>query len=185
MSHEDEYEYDDYEPLATEFKPRNILAQPGEPFDLDTLVKESESRIAKTVESGANPLLSVEDIAKLEEIRYLHDTALARSLKRDGHSKSSEGSLTIELGTYWARADGDNPKPGVSLYSYVLGPSRMHHFGTIDRALETVRGWYATEMSQPEEYDEEDLEEFDSALFDALQGSITVINLNTPEENTK
>ncbi len=46
------------------------------------------------------------------------------------------------------RMDGEAPLSikNVEVYSYVLGPSRMHHFDTLDNALAAMRKWHADEM---------------------------------------
>jgi hypothetical protein len=185
-----EYEYDNHftNDGDRDFKPIDIFKGAEIPFDFEALTAESDARIAATASAGKPVLLTVEELAKIDEIRYLHDTALARALKRDGHSKSSEGNITIDIGNYWERSDGDKPEVGVNLYSYVLGPSRSHWFASIDRALETVRVWYAREMSSPAEYNwgDDGKEEFDSAMFDALAGKITIVEISEdPEEEHK
>lgn len=130
-------------------------------IDLESVAAESEARIAASLsptQSSSNKdvsasfrVISDEDQAKLSEIIYLHDTALERALRRDGHSKSSEGGISIDIGSYWDRQrDADQEqRVAVSIYAYVIGDHRQHNFGTIDRALETVRYWYAREMAQP------------------------------------
>jgi len=157
---ESDYKYDNHysNTYKADFKPINLFVGESADYDFDNLVAESEARIAATLKSGNEVILSPTDLAKIEEIRYLHDTALRRALKRDGHSKSNEGSLTIQLGNYWSRLDDDGettikPEVGVELYSYVLGPHRSHWFASIDRALETVRLWHAQEMSSPAEFE--------------------------------
>ena len=138
-----------------DLKPRDFFSGSSNPVDFDEVIKESEARIAATIAADKPVILSVEDLAKIAEIQYLHDIALARAMKRDGHSKSGEGAMEISLGNSWQRMgaedeDGDAVEIGVSLYAYVLGPNRNHWFASIDRALETVRVWYAQEFSSPE-----------------------------------
>ena len=67
--------------------------------------------------------------------------------KGDGHCKSSEGQVNVSFGNYWERQEGDPLAiRGVEIYSYVLGPHRMHYFDTLDEALRTVREWHKAEM---------------------------------------
>ena len=154
------YDYDDYHGNGgdVDLKPINFIGSNGAAVDFEQVVAESEARIAATIAAGAEVVITAEDLAKVEEIRWLHDTAIKRALARDGHSKSGEGLISLSFGTYWGRLDDDgNPTVKqdveVSIYAYVIGTNRSHNFATIDRALETVRVWYANEMSRPEKYD--------------------------------
>lgn len=67
----------------------------------------------------------------------------------DGHCKSSEGAISVNWPPFFWRDDEPEVKsgPSVSIYSYVLGPHRDHHFATIDEALAEVRKWHAQEMA--------------------------------------
>lgn len=147
MSIEDAKKIDDYYLNQThpDFKPISVGASVSDE-DLKTIIKESRKRVESNVSSGVVVLTDVQQ-AQVAEMIFLHDTALRHALERDGHSKSSEGALEISFGNSWERWDGDNVEPGVTLYSYVLGPNRNHYFATIERALETVQVWYAMEMS--------------------------------------
>jgi len=138
-----------------------------------TVIEESERRIAQALSSVKTavstlspkkdnpyslfPIISIADQIKVAEIVHLHDLAMTRAVARDGHSKTSEGHLSLSFGNYWNRIgeDADAPPVGVSLYAYVVGDGRSHHFGTIDRALETVRYWYARELSLPPQFGDE------------------------------
>lgn len=131
-----------------------------------------------------NPtLLTQDDIDKLTEIQNLLDEGLAHYLTYEGHCKSSEGHVSVNLANSWDRRRGENPIT-VEVYSYVLGPHRSHSFDSVDEALEEVRKWHAQEM----EYDpdtEENLaaaeemtqaaQEFIETMLD--QGRLTVINV--------
>jgi hypothetical protein len=117
---------------------------------MDTVTRDSNDHIASLIagSTGNNLLLTVEDQAKLTEIVRLHDEAMKLALQRDGAMKSADGALSIHFGTYLSRNSIDNPEPldsgiKVSLYAYVVGSGRNHLFNSIDRALETVRFWYA------------------------------------------
>jgi hypothetical protein len=86
--------------------------------------------------------------AKIEEIQRLLDEAYAHYFEfSDGHCKSSEGWIQIDLPTYFMRRDGDE-QVAVSVYSYALGPSRLHRFESVDEALENVKQWHADEMTR-------------------------------------
>ena len=106
------------------------------------------------------------------EIRRLLAEAYADYFARcnDGH-KSSEGAIQLHYPSIF-----DDLPPlevsGISIYSYVLGPSRMHDWfrgkglssyackwvgdaDPIQGALEDVRGWHAQQMAyQPHENDD-------------------------------
>lgn len=104
---------------------------------------------ALPMENPAQPtILTQGDIDKLTEIQNLLDEGLAHYLTYEGHCKSSEGHVSVNLGTSWDRRRGENPIT-VDVYSYVLGPERSHSFDSVDEALKEVRGWHAREM----EYD--------------------------------
>lgn len=83
---------------------------------------------------------------KLEEIQRLLAEAYEHYFANsDGHCKSSEGAIEIGLPPFYWR---EKPaQPSLSIYSYVLGPSRTHYFATIDEALAAVRGWHEREMA--------------------------------------
>ena len=99
-------------------------------------------------------ILNDNDQAKLRELVNLLDEAYRNYFaKSDGHCKSAEGAVRVHLGDYFTRSDGDF-RIGVSVYSYVLGPHRDHHFDSIDEALDTVRRWHKAEMEHDYEADE-------------------------------
>lgn len=81
---------------------------------------------------------------KIRELMRLHDEAFDAMMRVDGHCKSSEGYVELCLTNHTDRAAGVDPLEvqSVGVYSYVLGPSRMHHFDSVDEALETVRKWH-------------------------------------------
>lgn len=88
--------------------------------------------------------MNPDDMTTIAEIIRLHDEAFEHYQKDPccGGWKSSEGAVSIEFGNYWER---DEP-PAVSVYSYALGPSRMHHFKSPAEALAAVRQWHKEEM---------------------------------------
>ena len=110
------------------------------------------------------PLISEQDIANLTEIQRLLDEGLKHYLTYEGHCKSSEGYVSIEVsfGTSWDRFDAAErgttvkPKYNVNVYSYVLGPHRSHDFDYPEDALEAVREWHAAEMAFDPEKDDID-----------------------------
>lgn len=102
--------------------------------------------------------MDVKDKNKLLQIRKLLKEAYDHYFKySDGHCKSAEASISIEFGNYWTDEKCELPITGVSIYSYVLGPSRDHYFSTIDKALQTVIQWHKEEMSH--DYEKDRLEE--------------------------
>ncbi len=85
---------------------------------------------------------------KLIKIRKLLKEAYDHYFKySDGHCKSSEGHISIDFGDYWSDKNCELKITGVSIYSYVLGPSRSHYFDSLDEALDTVVQWHSDEMS--------------------------------------
>jgi len=95
------------------------------------------------------------DFTKLLQIRKLLKEAYDHYFKlSDGHCKISEGSISIEFGDYWSDKNCECKITGVSIYSYVLGSSRLHYFDNLDKALETVLQWYNEEMTMTYDYDD-------------------------------
>lgn len=101
-------------------------------------------------------LITAQEMADLAEIDRLLHEANEHSLRSDGHCKSSEGHIGVSLGNHWDRIpDDEGRKPvGVTIYSYLLGPHRDHHFDDTAQALAVVRNWHAREMSYDEEREE-------------------------------
>lgn len=93
---------------------------------------------------------SPDTLAKLTELMRLHDEACQAAMALDGHCKSSEGQVEIRLTDYFERRDGTAPLTvtGISVYAYVVGPSRMHHFNSLDEALAAVRRWHSLTMEE-------------------------------------
>jgi hypothetical protein len=85
---------------------------------------------------------------QLAEIQALLDEAYQHYFDNsDGYCKSSEGYVEVRFNNYFDRRDGQPLKiTGVGVYSYVLGPSRMHDFDSVEAALTAVRQWHAKEM---------------------------------------
>jgi len=88
----------------------------------------------------------------VSEIQRLVFEMYDHYIERAGYGwKSSEGALTIELGTYFDRAeDGSMPSPSISIYSYIFDLSgrggRTHYFDNPRVALAAVREAHAREM---------------------------------------
>ncbi len=85
----------------------------------------------------------------LTEIRRLLVEAYDDYFKRsDGYCKSSEGYIEVRYPNYFDREHyPDGAASGINVYSYVLGPNRMHYFDTFEAALEAVGGWHAEQLS--------------------------------------
>lgn len=90
---------------------------------------------------------------KIHEIQRLLAEAYKHYFKfSDGHCKSGEGAVSIHLPAFFWDEDADR-EPSVEVYSYVLGPSRSHHFKTASEALEAVREWHRDEMNNDWDHD--------------------------------
>lgn len=94
-------------------------------------------------------------LAQLRELRELMDAAYAHYFDTtDGHCKGSEGYVAVHFNTVHDRRAGEPFKIArVGVYSYVLGPHRMHEFDSMEEALATVREWHAQEMANDEGMD--------------------------------
>lgn len=94
-------------------------------------------------------------LREVEEIRRLLAEAYTHWWENcdDHHSKTSEGAVTIDLPPWFWNDGHENERPGVSVYSYVLGPSRSHYFDDSTEALSEVRRWHEREMNR--DYSEE------------------------------
>ncbi|MDT0442341.1 hypothetical protein [Streptomyces johnsoniae] len=89
----------------------------------------------------------------LRELQRLLDEAYGHYFAfGDGYCKSSEGYMGLHFNNYFDRQDGEPLRiKGVDVYSYVLGPHRMHNFKSLSEALEAVRKWHAREMASDSE----------------------------------
>lgn len=127
-------------------------------------------------------LLSLEDIDKLAEIQQLLDEGLEHYLTYESHCKSSEGYVSVDLGTSWERREGKNPIR-VEVYSYVLGPSRLHDFESIDEALTEVRKWHKAEMDfVPDDDYKEQMNQLATDFIEAMGDRLTVVELKDDDE---
>lgn len=83
-------------------------------------------------------------LAKLQR-RVWWATELA--LQKDGHHKSSEGYVELDYCMPGMFDDNDRPYWAVRVYSYVLGPNRMHTWvaktpdGAVTLAEDAVAKW--------------------------------------------
>lgn len=89
----------------------------------------------------------------LVEIRRLlkeaYDDYFARG---DGYHKASEGYVEVGYPRYFDFAEyPDGAAKRVSIYSYVLGPQRMHEFADFDEALAEVKKWHAEQLASETE----------------------------------
>lgn len=105
-------------------------------------------------------ILTEQELADLSEIQRLIDEAYEHYFRlSDGYSKMSEGAIEVHFGNYFDRSgtgwgmEAPERHRAVNIYSYVLGPSRMHHFPSIAEALETVKKWHADEMTNDHKED--------------------------------
>lgn len=87
--------------------------------------------------------------AKIDEIVRLVGEGSEHLIHLDGHCKSSEGAVEVSIPPFSWREESVTPSVGV--YSYLMGPSRMHYFDTVDEALATVRDWHAEAMAVTED----------------------------------
>lgn len=135
-------------------------------------------------------MIAQETLDKIAEITRLHDEAFEHLHKFDGHAKSSDGEVSIEIGfgTVWERRHGKiQPSIGVSIYSYVVAsdtPSypnfgqRSHWFATVDEALQVMREWHAKAMAynpSPEELAE--IDAFAAEMWDVIKDKVEVIDV--------
>lgn len=89
-----------------------------------------------------------------KEIRRLLTEAYDDYFKRgDGYCKSSEGYIEVRYPTYFKVRDGhpSDEATSIGIYSYVLGPSRMHDFDSFDKALKAVQRWHKQQLDSESE----------------------------------
>jgi hypothetical protein len=98
-------------------------------------------------------LYTIEFHNKLKEIqKFLAEAYKHAAEDPDRYGKASEGWIRIDLPPYfWI--DYNDRRPEIEIYSYVLGPSRMHSFANIDDALEAVKYWHKQELSDTDPAD--------------------------------
>lgn len=113
-----------------------------------------------------HPLLTPDELADLAEIDRLLDEANSHAYSNGDCGKSSEGHISVDLGTHFDR-DPDEPRrvPRVSIYAYMLGPHRSHDFDSIRQALDVVKVWHHNEMLSTEEGDEDESQMIDEPYY--------------------
>ncbi|OXM57055.1 hypothetical protein CFP71_09980 [Amycolatopsis thailandensis] len=84
------------------------------------------------------------DFATLQQLLA---EAYQHNLARDGHCKSSEGTISLHFPEFFWSFNSDK-RIGVEIFSYCFGGGRTHDFDTIDAALDQVREWHRDEMTQ-------------------------------------
>lgn len=135
-------------------------------------------------------MISSEDLEKVKKITRLHDEAFWHLQQFDGHAKSSDGAVSIEVefGNVWERQDGPvEPHVAVAIYSYVVAsdtPSypnfgqRSHYFETVDQALEVVTEWHAKAMSyNPSEEELKEIDELASDIWEVIKDKTTIYEI--------
>lgn len=140
-------------------------------------------------------MITQEILDKVAEIARLHDEAFWHLQKFDGHAKSSDGAVSIEIGfgTVWERRrEKIQPSLGVSIYSYVVAsdtPSypnfgqRSHYFETVDEALTVMKEWHEKAMAyNPTEAELAEIDDFAAEMWDIIKDKVTVIEVD-PEKD--
>jgi hypothetical protein len=140
-------------------------------------------------------MITEQDLANIKEITRLHDEAFWHLHQYDGHAKSSDGAISIEIGfgNVWERNESPvTPRVGVAIYSYVVAsdtPSypnfgqRNHYFETVEEALQVMKEWHAEAMSyQPTAEDLEEADAFAAEMWDIIKDKVTIIDA-TPEDS--
>lgn len=118
----------------------------------------------------ADPMKDIAEIHRL--LREAYDHYFANS---DGYCKSSEGYVELRWPNYFEMRDGET-EPSCGVYSYVLGPSRMHDFDNTAEALAAVRKWHREEMAH--DYRESEATPCLSVLRDDFSHSETLCDLD-------
>lgn len=138
-------------------------------------------------------MISQEDLDKIAEIARLHDEAFWHLHQYDGHAKSSDGSISLEIGfgNVWNRKDQQEKKltpiVGVSIYSYVVAsntPSyqhlggRHHYFETVDEALTVMKEWHEKALSySPTEEELREMDNFADEMWEIIKDRTTVLEI--------
>lgn len=134
-------------------------------------------------------MITEQDLANVKEIARLHDEAFWWLHQFDGHAKSSDGSIQIdiEFGNVWERQEGPiQPRVGVAIYSYVVASStplypnfgeRNHYFESTDQALNVMREWHRVAMSyQPTEEELVEADEFAREMWETIKNKVTIVD---------
>lgn len=139
-------------------------------------------------------MITQEDLNNISEITRLHDEAFWHLHHFDGHAKSSDGAVSIDIrfGTVWERQEVSvAPSVGIDIYSYVVAsdtPSypnfgqRSHYFETIDEALAVMKEWHAKAMSyQPTAEDLAEMDEFAREMWDVIKDKVTIVDVSAED----
>jgi hypothetical protein len=141
-------------------------------------------------------MITQEMLNKVAEITRLHDEAFWHLHQFDGHAKSSDGNISIEIGfgNVWNRKEEEKSSPsiGVSIYSYVVAsetPSypnfgqRSHWFETVDEALKVMREWHEKAMAyNPTEEELAEIDAFAMELWDTIKDRVEIVHNNTEDD---
>jgi hypothetical protein len=114
----------------------------------------------ETGEGGMTP----EQANILRQIRTLMNEAYDHYFKfSDGYCKSAEGAIEVYYPNYFDVRAGDNPEEatGLMVYSYVLGPSRQHHWfkgkGKGDYATKWTADPFATALKDVQKWHQDEM----------------------------
>ena len=136
-------------------------------------------------------MVTQEMLDKIAEITRLHDEAFWHLHQFDGHAKSSDGAINIEIGfgTVWNRKEKKQVTPsiGVAIYSYVVASStpsypnfgqRNHWFETVDEALKVMQEWHAKAMAyRPTEEELAEIDAFAAEMWDVIKDKVEVVEI--------
>ena len=141
-------------------------------------------------------MISQGDLDKIAEIARLHDEAFWHLHKFDGHAKSSDGSIGIEIrfGNVWERQESPvAPSVSVNIYSYVVASEtplypnfgdRNHYFETVDEALQVMKEWHAEAMAySPTEEELKEADELASDIWEIIKDKTTIMNILEEDES--
>ncbi|WP_300379670.1 hypothetical protein [Henriciella sp.] len=98
-------------------------------------------------------MISFEESTRLIRMRERLRASTYHEARKDGHGKSSEGAVSISFNLPPVVGDSEAPYWAVEVFSYVLGPSRLHTFQgatageAIGKAEDAVGKWcFLSEM---------------------------------------
>ena len=103
------------------------------------------------------PLVDQQTLTELAEIKLLMAEAYRHALAIDGHAKSGEGHVSLDVIKAWYFENGNYERPEVNIYNYVLPleskaegilpGGRRHFYDNATQALEDVRRAHAEVMT--------------------------------------
>jgi hypothetical protein len=93
-------------------------------------------------------IVTVWEQADIVEMQFMLDEAYNHWAKNPASgAKEAEGRISLHFNTTHDRRAGSSLRVvQVDVYSYALGPGRLHSFDSTAAALEEVRKWYEEEM---------------------------------------